>query len=337
MAMASIPNFDDLPPVKGMPQGCAWGIFDKDGKKDVLGTLNLLTPEVVKDAAMEVRQGLSISLNWPIGSIKIPAFFRKSLCHNVMKLEDPASGCHFGFDDEIEFNTQASSQWDSFTHFMHLPTGLAYNGAKPTIGAFQTPENAKDLPTLDHWHQRGCVTGRGVLIDFKDYAQAHQQTYDQFSGFRIGTAELEAVAAWQGVTFRTGDILLIRFGVTEALGRMTGVEQGNAMSSLSMCGLEGTKEMARWLWNRHFAAVVSDNMSVEALPPVINGVEQPSHELVLHQWCLSLLGIPLGELWDLKALADACKASKQYSFLLTSSPLNFPGAIGSPSNALAIL
>lgn len=60
--MASLPNFDDLPPVEGMPQGCAWGIFDKDGKKDVLGTLNLLTPEVIKDAATEVRHGVSVSL-----------------------------------------------------------------------------------------------------------------------------------------------------------------------------------------------------------------------------------------------------------------------------------
>lgn len=60
--MASLPNFDDLPPVEEMPQGCAWGIFDKDDEKDVLGTLNLLTPEVVKDAVTEVRQGVSISL-----------------------------------------------------------------------------------------------------------------------------------------------------------------------------------------------------------------------------------------------------------------------------------
>jgi hypothetical protein len=60
--MAYLPNFDDLPPVEGMPQGCAWGVFDKNGNKDLLGTLNLLTPEVVKDAAAEVRQGLSISL-----------------------------------------------------------------------------------------------------------------------------------------------------------------------------------------------------------------------------------------------------------------------------------
>ncbi|KAJ5384092.1 hypothetical protein N7517_002003 [Penicillium concentricum] len=335
--MASLPNFDDLPPVKGMPQGCAWGIFDKDGKKDVLGTLNLLTPEVVKDAVAEVRQGVSISLNWPIGSIKFPGFFRKSLCHNVMKLEDPASGSHFGFDDEVEFNTQASSQWDSFVHFMHLPTGLAYNGANPTIEAFQTPKSAQHLPTLDHWHQRGCVTGRGVLIDFKSYAQSHGITYNQFSGFRIGTTEIEVVATWQGVTFRAGDILLIRFGVTETLGQMTGPEQGAAMSSGKMCGLEGSKRMARWLWDRHFAAVASDNIAVEAMPPIIDGVEQPTHELVLHQWCLSLLGIPLGELWDLTALSHACRASRQYSFLLTSSPLNFPGAVASPPNALAIL
>lgn len=59
--MTSLPSFDDLPPVKRMPQGCAWGVFDKDDK-GVLGTLNLLTPEVVKDAVTEVRQGVSISL-----------------------------------------------------------------------------------------------------------------------------------------------------------------------------------------------------------------------------------------------------------------------------------
>lgn len=32
---------------------------------------------------------------------------------------------------------------------MHLPTGLTYNGAKPTIDAFQTLDSAQHLPTLD--------------------------------------------------------------------------------------------------------------------------------------------------------------------------------------------
>ena len=62
MDISKIPDYDDLPAVEGMPKGCAWGIFDKDGEKDLLGTLNLLTPEVVKAAAAEVKDGVSISL-----------------------------------------------------------------------------------------------------------------------------------------------------------------------------------------------------------------------------------------------------------------------------------
>ena len=62
----AIPDFDDLPPVEGMPKGCAWGLFDKDGKKDLLGTLNLLTPDVVKAAASEIKDGVSISLRYVI-------------------------------------------------------------------------------------------------------------------------------------------------------------------------------------------------------------------------------------------------------------------------------
>ena len=57
---------------------------------------------------------------------------------------------------------------------------------------------------------------------------------------------------------------------------------------------------------------------------------------VLHQYFLSLLGINIGELWDLKALGETCKRLGRYEFLFTSVPLNVPGAIGSPPNALAI-
>ena len=61
-----VPDFDDLPEVQNMPKGCAWGVFDKDGKKDVYGTLNLLTPKVVKEAVQEVKEGVSISLKYEI-------------------------------------------------------------------------------------------------------------------------------------------------------------------------------------------------------------------------------------------------------------------------------
>lgn len=62
MDASQLPDFDGLPRVEGMPKGCAWGLFDKDGKKDVLGTLNLLTPDIVAAACSEARDGVSISL-----------------------------------------------------------------------------------------------------------------------------------------------------------------------------------------------------------------------------------------------------------------------------------
>jgi hypothetical protein len=60
--LSSVPDYDDLPQVEDMPKGCAWGVFDQDGKKDMVGTLNFLTPEVVRNAALEVKDGVSISL-----------------------------------------------------------------------------------------------------------------------------------------------------------------------------------------------------------------------------------------------------------------------------------
>jgi hypothetical protein len=64
MTALKIPDFDDLPKVEDMPQGCAWGLFDQSGKKDIFGTVNLLTPEVVKAAYTEAKDGVSVSLKF---------------------------------------------------------------------------------------------------------------------------------------------------------------------------------------------------------------------------------------------------------------------------------
>lgn len=44
----------------------------------------------------------------------------------------------------------------------------------------------------------------------------------------------------------------------------------------------------------------------------------------------------VGELFDLEALAQVCKEQKRYTFFLTSAPLNIPGGVASPPNALAL-
>lgn len=65
-------------------------------------------------------------------------------------------------------------------------------------------------------------------------------------------------------------------------------------------------------------------------PPSKNGS-------MLHQWLLPHAGIPIGELWNLESLAEACASVGQWSFLLTSAPLNVVGGIASPPNTIAML
>lgn len=62
MPSIQLPTYENIPAVKGMPHGCIWGLFDKNGEKDQLGTLNLLTPEVVTAAKQEIQTGISVSL-----------------------------------------------------------------------------------------------------------------------------------------------------------------------------------------------------------------------------------------------------------------------------------
>ena len=83
MAEYHISDFASLFKVEDMPQGRAWGAFDKDGKKDHLGCLNLLTPEIVQEALKEAHDGNSISLNWPMDATSMPGFNRKGLEHSV--------------------------------------------------------------------------------------------------------------------------------------------------------------------------------------------------------------------------------------------------------------
>ena len=49
-----------------------------------------------------------------------------------------------------------------------------------------------------------------------------------------------------------------------------------------------------------------------------------------------MLGMPIGEFWDLDPLADDCAQDGVYEFMLVSAPLYIPQGVGSPPNAYAI-
>jgi len=41
-------------------------------------------------------------------------------------------------------------------------------------------------------------------------------------------------------------------------------------------------------------------------------------------------------MFDLDRLAEACRADGRWTFFFVAAPLNLPGGIGSPGNAVAI-
>jgi hypothetical protein len=76
-------------------------------------------------------------------------------------------------------------------------------------------------------------------------------------------------------------------------------------------------------------------LQVDSTPQVVFSL-LTSHGIGIHDHVLALWGMPLGELWDLESLATECENHKRWSFFLTSAPLNTPGGIASPPNALAV-
>lgn len=139
---ATRPRFEDLPLRVGDPPWSAWGLYGPD---DQLGTLNLLTPDIIVEAAKEIRTGARIGLNLPIDYLGKPSHGRQGLSHRII-WKSPRS-VH---DDEISFNTQVgccqwrgefryllipfaeqiSTQWDGLRHIGYYRERLWYNGIK---------------------------------------------------------------------------------------------------------------------------------------------------------------------------------------------------------------
>jgi hypothetical protein len=65
------PKFSSLPNIPGGPKGCAWAVWNEihekrtgTKEKDILGTLNHLTPAVVAKAAAEIKVGERVALKY---------------------------------------------------------------------------------------------------------------------------------------------------------------------------------------------------------------------------------------------------------------------------------
>jgi len=321
-----LPRYDDLPVRPDLPPGSSWGLW---GDHDVLGCLNLLTPERVRAGVACVRDGAVFPLNLELELPGPPLFGRAAFRHEVSWLGDA------GHDDaRSEWNTQGSSQWDGFRHIRHPVHGF-YGGV------------ADEDHGVHHWARRG-IAGRAVVRDVDRHRRAVGRPLDCATSDPITPDDVTGALADQGVEVETGDILLIHTGWVRWY---RGLDQSarDALAAdrgLRAPGLVPGTATARLLWDLHVAAVAADNPAVERWPPGSHldpedrarAGDRPgdAHEGFVHFSLLPLLGLPLGELWDLGALADACAADGRWACLLTSAPLNLASGVASPPNAVAI-
>jgi len=313
-----LPSFDELPINPSQPPRSAWGLFGDD---DQLGTINLLTPERMLAAAKLIRRGQVFALNWELELPNPPLYYREGL-RQTIKRKSP----HVHDDVYDNFNTQASTQWDGLTHYGHRRYGF-YNGVTPS----EITGQAGTRNGIEHWARRG-IAGRGVLLDFARWAERQGIAFDPGRRSEITIEQLQAAAREQGVTFETGDLLLVRTGWIQWYLSLSQHERFLLAHQwpFEACGVRQGEETLRFLWDHHFAAVAADCPAFEAYPAV------DAEQGLMHETIIGLWGMPIGEMFHLDPLAADCAADQRYEFFMTSAPLNKLGGVASPPNALAI-
>lgn len=118
------------------------------------------------------------------------------------------------------------------------------------------------------WHNRGGIVTRGVLLDYVAYAVAHGINYSPYDAHKITLAEVKSMAQEHNVTFRQGDVVLIRTGYTDGISAATNDEERNSMVATNKSvGVEGTMEAVKYFWNIQCAAVACDTVGFEVCPP----------------------------------------------------------------------
>jgi hypothetical protein len=313
-----VPRFAELPVRPDAPPGSSWGVFGDD---DEIGTLNFIRPEHVAAASRLVGQGKVFPLNLGLELPDPPFFGRKRIQHTLFaKYEGTA------LDDYIDcLYPQASTHWDGLRHFADPDHGF-YNGAQ--LGELTT--GGETRLGVQAWARRG-IAARGVLLDVARTLADESTSFDPFDFFPIGPDVLERTAERQGDELRPGDVLLVRTGWLEAYLQLDR-EQRERLAALGRPGAPGLHgaDMPAFLWDNRIAAVATDTPALEATRP---GDTSP---LSLHVALIARLGMPLGELWRLGALAADCAADGIHAMLLVSAPLNVPGGAGTPASALAL-
>lgn len=274
------------------------------GDDDQIGTLNLITPELIKAAAGLVRTGKTYSLSVPLETHGAQWPPRHKMWRTTDYTKNKVGRNSSG--DALVMHSHSGTHIDALCHIWY--DDKLYNGydAKEHMTSHGVTRNSIDnVPFL---------VGRGVLLDIAGWKGVdHLELAEP-----VTADDLDACAAEQKVEIRSGDILLIRTGWINVFAK------DRALFDAGEPGID--KTTLPWLKQRDVAAVGVDNLAVEVLDAI------PPEDLPVHRIGIRDLGLYLIENLDLNAMAE----DRAYESLIVIAPLTITGGAGSPVNPIAI-
>ncbi len=302
-----------------------WG---KWGPDDEIGTLNYTQPEDIVRAASLVQKGKVISLalnfdqNGPQGAkSKYPSMGRINPLHLMLRTGTDAyagvldSRGIRAADDIVVMPLQCGTQWDGLGHvFYEDSMWNGYDCREVTSAGAQKAGIEKT---------KNKMVGRGVFLDV---ARAHGvDALDD--GYAITSADLDSTAKKQGVEVGRGDYVIVRTGQMETklkARNWDGYPGGDAPGF--------SFETLEWVHGKQIAALASDTWGCEVRPnESVTGINQPWHWITI-----PIIGLTMGEIFHVADLAADCAADGRYEFLFVAPAIPITGAVGSPTNPLAI-
>jgi kynurenine formamidase len=288
-----------------------WGRWGSD---DRLGALNLVDEAQVIRGVACVRTGKRFSMARRLVSAQPTDTDSPRL--SVTTVADAASQCGAVIDDfGMSYHGQQATHLDALCHIW-TGDGMR-DGRRPE--ATYRPEGMT-WGGIEDW-QRGFVS-RGVLLDV---AAGRAPGY-VVDGFPVTAEELTETARRQGVEVLPGDVLVVHCG-REAWERDEGrpwgppTEAGDVRPGLATDSLAFLAEV-------DCSLIVWDMMDAR---PNEYGVQWSVHAAV------PTLGIGLLDNAQLGEVADECRSTEQWDFLVVAAPLPVVGGTGSLINPIAIL
>ncbi|MFE0876900.1 cyclase family protein [Streptomyces smyrnaeus] len=292
-----------------------WGRW---GAEDEIGTLNLVTDAVVREAAATVTTGRRVPLALPLQQDGVQTGMipgRVNPLHTMvaLNLEMFGPGTVATNDDAVTMGLQAATHWDGLAHVSH--GGRLYNG-RPA--ATVTAHGGAAFSGID---KSRTVVSRGVLLDV-----ARARGEERLAGdHAVSPEDLDAAEEFAGTRVRAGDIVLVRTGQLRRY--LAGDMSGYAYPSPGL-----SLRTPAWFHARDVAAVANDTLTFEIVPPEVENLWLPVHALHLVE-----MGMLQGQNWNLEELSTACAHEGRYAFLLTAQPEPFTGGTGAPVAPVAVL